>query len=126
MKVAFATDNGINFMNRHFGDALHYRIYEINEDKFQLVDSIENDTEEEEGHADPKKAKNITNLLKEKDVHVVVSKIFGPNIKRIRKKFVCILIKEETIEEAVVVIQKNLPIIRKEWDAGEERNYLKI
>ncbi len=126
MKVAFATDNGINFMDRHFGDALHYRIYEINEDNFELIDSIENNTEEEKRHADPKKAKNITNLLKEKDVQVAVSKIFGPNIKRIKSKFVCILTKEKTIEEAIISIQKNISLIQKEWELGEERNYLRI
>ena len=126
MKIAFATDNGKNFMDRHFGDALHYIIYEINSDSSKKIDSIENDTEEEEGHADPKKAKNITNLLKDKDVQVVVSKIFGPNIKRIKSKFVCVLIKEETIEDAIIVIQKNLSTIQKEWKLGEDRNFLKL
>jgi predicted Fe-Mo cluster-binding NifX family protein len=126
MKIAFATDNGKNFMDRHFGDALHYIIYEINSDSSKKIDSIENDTEEEEGHADPKKAKNITNLLKDKDVQVVVSKIFGPNIKRIKSKFVCVLIKEETIEDAIIAIKKNISLIQKEWKLGEDRNFLKL
>ena len=126
MKVAFATDNGKDFMDRHFGDALQYIIYEINSDSSKKIDSITNNTEEEEGHADPKKAKNITNLLKEKKVQVTVSKIFGPNIKRIKSKFVCVLIKEKTIEEAIDAIQKNISYIQKEWDLGEERNFLKL
>ena len=94
LKVAFATDNGKTFMGRHFGDAEYYDIYEINDKNTEFIKKISNSTEEEEDvHADPQKAKGISNLLLEEDVSVVVSKVFGPNIKRIKKKFVCILMK---------------------------------
>ena len=126
MRIAFATDNGMNFITRHFGDALKYRIFEITSRESVFIEEIVNNTEEEERHADPKKAKSITNLLKEKNIKVVVSKIFGPNIKRIKTKFVCVLIKEETIDDAIIAIQKNINNIQKEWDAGENRNFLKL
>jgi len=86
LKVAFATDDGKTFMGRHFGDARFYDIYELDEDQASFIKRIENTVDEEEDvHADPKKAKGISTLLLDEKVAVVVSKIFGPNIKRIKK-----------------------------------------
>lgn len=128
LKVAFATNNGKTFMSQHFGDAEQYQIYQMDKENIEFLSKLTNTTEEddEEIHADPKKAKSIVNLLQEKNVEVVVAKVFGPNIKRIKKKFVCILIKEESIVEATKIIQNNLNIIQKEWELGEERNFLSL
>ena len=57
---------------------------------------------------------------------MVVSKIFGPNIKRIKKKFVCILIKEKSIESGIEIIKKNLLAITEQLDLGEDRLYLSL
>ena len=125
LKVAFASDDGKTFMGRHFGDAEYYHIYEIDENNSELINIIKNTTEEEEDiHADPKKAGSIAKLLKQENVQIVVSKIFGPNIKRIKKKFVCILMKQNSIENGVNIIKENLPIIIEEWEKGEERKHL--
>ena len=127
LKVAFATDDGKTFMGRHFGDAEQYYIYEIDNENAKFINKINNTTEEEEDvHADPKKAGSITKLLKQDKVQVVVSKIFGPNIKRIKKTFVCILIKEQLIENSIGIIKNNLPKIIEEWEIGENRNFLKL
>ncbi|MBN2016983.1 MAG: dinitrogenase iron-molybdenum cofactor biosynthesis protein [Candidatus Cloacimonetes bacterium] len=126
-KAAFATDDGKTFMERHFGDALFYDIYEVKDDKALFVKRIENTVpEEEELHADPRKAKGISSLLLKENVTVVVSKIFGPNIKRIRKKFVCIVIKNGTIDDAVHRIIKNLDLIKGEWNKDENRSHLML
>jgi len=124
LKIAFATDDGKSFMNRHFGDAEHYYIYEIDNNKANFIKNIDNNTEEEEIHADPKKAKGIANLLSEENVTVVVSKVFGPNIKRIKKNFVCIVVKEEKLEKSINNICNNIEIIINEWKKGTERNHL--
>ena len=124
LKVAFATDNGKSFMSRHFGDAKYYYIYEIDNNSANFIKKIDNNTEEEDIHADPKKAKGITNLLSEENVTVVVSKVFGPNIKRIKKKFVCIVVKEEKIEESIHNICDNIEKIFNEWEKGKERKHL--
>ena len=127
LKVAFATDDGKTFMGRHFGDAELYYIYEINNENAEYIIKISNTTEDEEDvHADPKKAGSITKLLKQEKVQVVVSKIFGPNIKRIKKKFVCILIKEKSIESGIEIIKKNLLAITEQLDLGEDRLYLSL
>ena len=127
LKVAFATDDGKTFMDRHFGDAKHYYIYKIDNENSEFVKKISNTTEEEEDiHADPKKAKSIAKLLKQEKVQVVVSKIFGPNIKRIKKKFVCILMKEYSIENSIDIIKSNFLMIAEEWEIGENRSFLKL
>ena len=127
LKVAFATDDGKTFMDRHFGDAEYYHVYEIDENNSELINIIKNTTEEEEDiHADPKKAGSIAKLLKQENVQIVVSKIFGPNIKRIKKKFVCILMKQNSIENGVDIIKSNFLTIAEEWEIGENRDFLKL
>ena len=126
LKVAFATDNNKTFMDRHFGDAEYYHVYEIDENNAELINIIKNTTEEEDIHADPKKAGNIAKLLKQENVQIVVSKIFGPNIKRIKKKFVCILMKQNSIENGVDIIKSNFLTIVEEWEIGENRDFLKL
>ncbi len=127
LKAAFATDNGKTFMMRHFGDAEYYDIYEIDKDQANFIKRISNTVdEEEEVHADPQKAKSIISLLLDEDVSVVVSKIFGPNIKRIKKKFVCIIINENELANSIDKIKSNLQTISVEWDKGNERNFLKL
>lgn len=126
--VAFATDNGKSFIDRHFGDADYYFIYEISKDKIEFINKIKNTTNdiEEEIHADPNKAKGVVGLLKKEGVTIVVSKIFGPNIKRIRKKFVCILMDNDNFSECTKIIQDKVDIIIDEWEKGEDRKHLNL
>jgi len=124
MKVAFAMNDENKITESHFGDAQFYEIYEISESQEKFITRIMNTTEEEEGHADPKKAKGVMSLFKGEDVRLVVSKVFGPNIKRIRKKVVCVLIKKDTISDNIKIIQNNYNLIVTEWEKGEERRHL--
>ncbi|MFO8061568.1 MAG: NifB/NifX family molybdenum-iron cluster-binding protein [bacterium] len=122
--TAFATDNGRQMMTRHFGDADYYYIFSISHNTSDYITRVKNGTEEEREHADPKKAKGIAGLLKNNDVKVCVSPVFGPNIKRIKKKFVCIVMQERDIESAVRIIQSNFTEVEKQWIRGEERDIL--
>lgn len=125
VRIAFATDNGKTFMGRHFGDAQFYDIYELDDNQVSYVKRLENTTdEEEEVHADPEKAKGISTLLLKENVTVVVSKIFGPNIKRIRKKFVCIVVRDDEIDVGLKKICDNIDKIYTEWEKGQERKHL--
>ena len=129
MKIitAFATDDGKSFIKRHFGDAYYYDIYEISASEAKFIKRIKNTTDEDQDiHADTKKAKGVTVLLKNENVKVVVSKIYGPNIKRIRKKFVCILMNGEDISDSVKTIQQKFDIIINEWEKGESRSYINL
>ena len=124
--VACATDDGENFITRHFGDADYYYLYKLNEEKAELITKIANNSVEEEEHADPKKAKSIVSILKEKDVQCGVSCAFGPNIKRVKKHIVPIIIENDSIEEGLQNLIDNYNEIEKLWDKGKEREYMKI
>ncbi len=63
-------------------------------------------------HGDPGKANATASALKEIDV--LVGKMFGPNIKRLKNKFVCAVIREESIERAIRVIKENINEIIEE------------
>ncbi len=128
MKIAFATDNGKNFMDRHFGDAQYYDIYEIVKDKADFLKRIINTTEEDDEHihADPKKAKGVVNLFKDEEIQVLVSKNFGPNIQRVKKKFVCVLMNKESIVQGIKKIQESLKNIEDEWGKGEARKHINL
>lgn len=128
MKMAFATDDGKTFMDRHFGDAEYYDVYEISEADSEFKKRIKNTTEEDDEsiHADPEKAKGVAGLFKNENIKVVVSKVFGANIKRIKKKFVCVLMNDNSISESIKNIQQSIHIIDNEWNKGEERSHLNL
>jgi len=124
--TAFATDDGLTFMDRHFGDALQYDIYEISATKVDFIRAITNTIEEEDMHADPNKAKGIAGLLKQDGVQVLVSKKFGANINRMKKKFVCILMNDKQISGSITIIQQHFEHIIKELEKGEKRHFLNM
>ncbi len=126
IKAAFATDDGKSFIKRHFGDAEYFLICEITEDNYRLINKIANSTEEERTHADPDKARGIAEILVKENVNTAVSFAFGPNIKRIRKKFVCVLVDDIPIETAVRTIRENLQVIEGEWLKGEGRGHISL
>lgn len=125
--AAIATDDGESTIKRHFGDAKKYLIYKVSLNEITLIKTISNDTDfEEETHADPRKAGSVAGLLQKENVNTAVSKAFGPNIKRIKKKFVCIIVNSEKVDESMKKVQENLAMIDEEWKKGPERNFLKI
>ena len=128
MRVAFATDNGETFIDRHFGDAEFYDIYEIEIGKAEYIKRIVNSTEEEKEHvhADPNKAKGIAELFKNDDIKVLVSKVFGANIQKMKKKFVCVLMNNNSISESILKLQESFSIIESEWNKGDSRNHLNL
>jgi predicted Fe-Mo cluster-binding NifX family protein len=125
--AAFATDDGKHFMERHFGDARYFDIYEIDENDSTFLKRVENATDKDDGedvHGDPVKAGGIMGLLQKEEVNVAVSKNFGPNIKRILKKLVCVRITGLDIQEGIGRLQKNMDVIRKELANGEVRQHI--
>ncbi len=128
MKTAFASENGKSYIDKHFGDSDYYYIYEISSSEIKFIKKISNISEEEDEdiHADPKKAKSVAKMLKAENVKVVVSKIYGPNIKRIRKNFVCVLMNDDDISDSIKTIQQKSDILLKEWNKGEDRNHINL
>ena len=123
-KVAFASDDGKNLVNKHYGDADYYVVYEISKEESVFIEKRENTTEEEEDeiHGDPRKAGSIGQLLK--GVQILCNKQFGQNIMRMRKKFLPILFDIDSIEGAIKILQENFAQIETEWNKGEDRKHL--
>jgi len=121
---AFGTDDGKTFTNRHFGDSNKFDIYEISSESVKFIKQINNNSVEEKVHADPKKAGSISKMLKSQGVQVVFSKQFGPNIKRIRKKFVCVKSSDENIKALQEIAIDNFEIISELLEEGEERGFI--
>ncbi len=126
LTVAVATDDGKSFIDRHFGDAEKYYIYRLTSGSLEFVKKIENTTEEERQHADPVKAKGVTGMLKEENVQVAVSKVFGPNIKRIKKKFVCVAAPGQVMEVVLSELPHRFHELAAQWEAGENREIVKL
>ncbi len=124
MRLAVATDCGECFMGRHFGDAEFYEIFEISGSGYEYVGRVTNNLDEEEGHADPKKAKGIVGLLVEQGVQVTIAKVFGPNIMRIKKHFVCVLASHDKISDGLDMLVGRYPKIVAEHGVGGERGFL--
>ncbi len=126
LTFAFASNDGKTLnIDRHFGNADYYLFYKISTTKTEFLEKRKSTKFEEDEsikHGDPSKAKGIGFFLKDADVFV--SKIFGPNIKRMIKKFPCVLVKSPSIEENIKTIQNNMDKIIEELEKGEERKHL--
>ncbi|MGM0602665.1 MAG: NifB/NifX family molybdenum-iron cluster-binding protein [Bacillota bacterium] len=124
--AALATDDGKKFVNRHFGDAKKYYIYEITNESYMFIKSINNTSVEEKQHADPKKARSIINILKSEGVQVVDNLAFGANINRVKKKLVPVITAKTTLKEGLKELIANHENLIKLWEQGEKRDYLNL
>jgi len=120
IKLACGTDNGTEFTDKHFGSSKYFLIYEFNLETKDLrfLKRIENSTPEEE-HGDIKKAKSVSELLK--NVFVLVAFRYGPNIIRIKKRFVPIISREKNIEKTLNKVKLFSNKIKSEIEIEKEK-----
>jgi len=113
IKLACGTDNGTEFTNEHFGSSKYFLIYDFDLETKDLrfLKRMENSTQEEE-HGDIKKAKSVSELLE--NVFVLVAFRYGPNIIRIKKRFVPIISREKNIEEILNKVKLYINEIKSE------------
>jgi len=107
--IAFGTDDGENLNNDHVGMARYFHIYEFSNGKEKIVEKRENvrfTGDETMKHGDPEKARATSSVLQ--GVDVLVGKKFGPNLPRLLGKFVCILVRTNTIAIAIEAIHSNM------------------
>jgi len=113
MIIACGTDDEISLTKQHFGDSNFFLIYELNEGGFNLVKKVKNESPEEEHHGDPKKAGFIAGVMKQNEVKVLVAYAMGPNIVRMRKKFLPVISRIENINEALNFLHKRFNEIQE-------------
>ncbi len=112
MKFAISTNDGMEITNDHFGEGNAFLIYEIG-DEIKLVERRENTSPNEE-HGSSEKAKGISSILS--DIPILIGFQFGPNIMRIKNKFLPIVSRERNIEKAVKLLKRYEKEIREELE----------
>ncbi len=115
MKIAVSTEDGEEITRDHFGEGKFFLIYEIGKDGYALIERRENTSPEEEEHGSEIKARGIMYLLK--DIPVLLGFQFGPNIMRIKDKFLPIVSRERGIERALSLLMKNYDSLEKMKDS---------
>jgi predicted Fe-Mo cluster-binding NifX family protein len=120
IKLVCGSDNETEFCNEHFGSSKYFLIYEfdLETNDLRFLKRIENSTQEEEKHGDIKKAKSVSELLK--NVSVLVAFRYGPNIIRIKKRFVPIISREKNIEKTLNQVKLCSNKIKSEMEKEKE------
>lgn len=126
LRVAVATDDGEKFVGCHFGAAEYYDVYNLTPTGYEFILRVVNSIDEELGHGDPRKARGIVSILKKEGVQVGLTRRFGPNIKRIKSKIVCVLTGHEVVVRGLEMICENFESIAAEWQKGDERTILDL
>jgi len=123
--VAFATEDGENLNNDHVGMAKYFYVYRFSNGKEELVERRENmkfKGDESMKHGDPEKAKATSSALE--NVDVLVGRKFGPNLLRLLKKFVCTVVRTDTITNAIVAVHNSMESIVEQKNKGEDRKHI--
>ena len=89
---------------------------------FRKRENVEYREDESRIHGDPEKAKAVSSVLK--GVDAVVGKMIGPNITRMKIKFVPIIIREPLIKKALEIIKENINEIIEEYDKKERKGII--
>ena len=123
--IAFGTDDGKNLNNDHVGMAQYFYVYEFSNGREKLAEKRENtrfEGDETMKHGDPEKAKATSSALK--GVDVLVGKKFGPNLPRLVRKFVCVVVRTNTITSAIEAVHNNMDRIAGEKNKEEGRKHI--
>jgi predicted Fe-Mo cluster-binding NifX family protein len=123
--IALGTDDGTNLNDDHVGMAKYFHVYKFSQEKEELVekrDNVKLKGDESMKHGDPQKAKATSSILQ--GVDVLVGKRFGPNLPRLVKKFVCVIVRTDTLENTINIIRQNMERIIVEKNKGEDRQHL--
>ncbi|MEA3447354.1 MAG: NifB/NifX family molybdenum-iron cluster-binding protein [Bacteroidota bacterium] len=111
LKLAIALDKDLKLPESHFGESGKFLIYGLSENKLHFLKSIPNlhkNDDEETNHGDPVKGNNIANLLKNENVHILVSKFFGQNIKIVSQFFLPVIVPMTDVKNVVILLENNV------------------
>ena len=124
--VAFGTDDEKHLKaDDHVGMSRYFMVYKISATGHEFVELRENSKykgREDLAHGDAKKAEATTSALEHIDV--LVGRRFGPNLPRLLAKFLCVVVRTDTVADAIRTVQANLKAVGTEHSKGEARKHL--
>jgi len=123
--IAFGTDDGKNLNNDHVGMADYFYVYEFNNGKEELVAQRKNGQfkgDETMKHGDPEKARATSSILE--GVDVLVGRKFGPNLLRLLRKFVCVVVRTNALDSAIEAVHNNMSRIAEEKNKETDRKHI--
>ena len=122
--IAFGTDDGKNINNDHVGMAKYFYVYEFSNGKEGLTERRKNVQfkGDETVHGDPEKAKATSSVLE--GVDVLVGRKFGPNLPRLLRKFVCVVVRTNTLTSAIEAVHNNMDRIAEEKNKEGDRKHI--
>lgn len=109
----------------HVGMSKYFQIWEYSRGDLVFKGkrgNVKYKENEERIHGDPGKAKATSSVLA--NIDVVVGRIFGPNIVRLKNKFVCAVIREPEIEKATEIIKENISQVIEEYNKKERKGII--
>ncbi len=113
---AIGTDDGKTIKaDDHIGMSKYYSIWKYSNGDLIFKEKRKNikyKEDESRIHGDPEKAKKVASVFA--GVDVIVGKIFGTNIFRLKIKFVPVVIREQSIKKATEIIKENINEIIEE------------
>jgi predicted Fe-Mo cluster-binding NifX family protein len=118
MKCAFAVTNKNSFSEQHFGEADNFMIYAWENGKLIFREKLINphrQMNEKHNHRAAEKGKAITDLLRKKDVNILVSKQFGPNLSLVNQHFVPVIISDNQPHKVIAILEKHMSWIEDEF-----------
>jgi len=125
LMIAFSTNDGENMIKDHAGQARFFDVYRFSEGRAEFLERRDNSKykgDEAMKHGDPKKAQATLEALKGLDV--LVAKTYGPNLPRLLKKLLCVVVRTQKISDAIKILKKNVEMVLEEYQKGEGRKHL--
>jgi len=122
-RFAIGTNDGTLLNSDHVGNAGQYHIYRVTAEEAVFEEVRQNAAIEEDeslAHGDPQKAAAMGSLLK--DLDGIAGKRFGPNVKRMLRRFVCVRTRVATVTEAVALLVSHADALSQAQAAGQQRN----
>lgn len=134
--VAIASDDGEHMPKGHFGAAPRFELYALEADNATWLRSIDNprantssspdagDAHHSHGPGSSHQGGGIGRLLGGEGAQVMVSRAFGANIKRMRQRFLPVVVQRDRVSDAIALLQSQWERVEQHWQQGEQRKHL--
>lgn len=116
IRLAFAVNHNHVFEQKHFGEADQYLVYEWAANELIFREALPNPFAQlsRNNHSEAKR-KQITELLQQHEVNVLVSRQFGENISKVNAFFVPVLVETSSPAQLILILKKQMRWIEEEW-----------